>query len=69
MSCCSVFCSVITCMTLVMASPRKRVLSNFEEKKKLIFHADHPKCTQTEIASYFTVLWEKQIKRRTVGDI
>ena len=49
---------------------RKRTLLTFDEKKEIIeYSVKHPKCTQQDISNYFTKLWQKPVKRRTVGDI
>ena len=50
--------------------PRKRTLLTFDEKRDIIeYSVKHTKCTQQDISNYFTTLWQKPIKRRTVGDI
>lgn len=33
------------------------------------YFTNHQKCTQQQIADYFTTLWDVPVKRRTVGDI
>ena len=67
MSCCSVFCSVITCMTLVMASPRKRVLSNFDEKKKAYISRRSSKMYSDRNCKLFYCLVGKTDKKENSG--
>jgi len=56
---------------LKMLTPkRKRILLDFRQKREIVdYFTNHPKCTQQQIADYFTTLWDVPVKRRTVGDI
>lgn len=49
---------------------RRRTQFTIAEKKEIIsYKNDHPKSSQDEIASYFTLEWGKTVGRSTVGDI
>jgi hypothetical protein len=53
----------------VVISPSKcnRNLLDFRQKREIVdYFTNHPKCTQQQIADYFTTLWDVPVKHRTV---
>ena len=54
-----------------MSMPKRNInLLDFRQKREIVdYFTNHPKCTQQQIADYFTTLWDVPVKHRTVGDI
>ena len=49
---------------------RKRLVLDSSRKREIVKYAEfHSKCSQQDIANHFSVLWDYDVKRRTVGDI
>lgn len=49
---------------------RRRTQFSIAEKKEIVaYQADHPKATQSEIASHFSKEWGKQVGRSMISDI
>ena len=51
-----------------MSTPKRNInLLDFRQKREIVdYFTNHPKCTQQQIADYFTTLWDVPVRHRTV---
>jgi hypothetical protein len=49
---------------------RKRIVLDSTRKREIVKYSGlNPKASQQDIANHFSVIWDYEVKRRTMGDI